>query len=504
MKKPLIALSFAVASALALADNVQYKSDWFTGIGTGATGIEALGASNGKWLGLTTENASVKDGALVLTLDEDDDGVAEEATFEISDSSEAGATQTLTVTGDFTPIAKDDLLSGAAMTAKKAQVGFAVVTEDSGRNFYVWVGAADGDAASKDWQCLSSTDANAASLASADGVKTLSITLFYSPTAITADFSVSGTVTTTAEGETETSSTVSVSSGAIALMGGAKTVAETNKAIASVSCTGSGSLAAVNGTCNYAVAEGVKADGTAADGWKFDTAGAAIAASQATGGSGNVILRKAVDGEVSFSGYLCVHYDSGVSDLSENIKTNFKAAEGSAQTRATTGGSTLLKNGAYKEWSLTDDVLLAVKINEKVIGGGMWSESATSADSDFRKFLLNNCAVYRNSSATSEQIQSALLESGPNGYPLWQSFVMGVVDANESVKLAPAETDTASDAISLTLANKIPASPYASSLKYTITKNGTAGTATAISRASPVVKIPLETGHYSVKFTIGE
>lgn len=493
MKKTLITLSFVCAGALAFADKEQFNSSWFSGIGTGATSIEALGASNGTWSGLTADNASVADGALVLDLD---DGVAE-ATFAVTDTASAKAPGTLpaqgiVVRGVFTPIAEEDLLTGKAMAAKNAKVGFAIVnvgSETDTYKYYAWVGGGstaeqESAPAVSDW-----VDLGAAS--DVTTAKTIVIDLEYESESVTAAFAVgAGNLENLEE------ATPLTNDDGLPLTGSARSKALADKVIASVSCTGSGTLKELKGLYQYAVAE--------AEGRKFGTADEAIAAAQATGGSGNVILRKVVNGEVSFSGYLCVHYDSGVSGLSESIKTSFKAAEGSAQTKNTTGGSSLLENGAYKEWSLTDDLLLAVKINGKVIGGGTWPESATSADSDFRKFLLNNCEIYRSSSATSEQIQSALLDKGSNGYPLWQSFVMGV-DANESVKLAPTKTDTESEAISLTLAKKIPESPYGSSLKYTITKNGgAAGTATAIKRTSPVVKIPLETGRYSVKFTIGE
>lgn len=500
MKKPLIALSIVCASALALADSAQPYDNWFKGISS-ATSINALGESNGEWLGLTAENASVKDGALVLNLDADDEGNAEEATFKITDSSEIGATQVLIVKGVFAPIAKDDLLPGATMTTKGAQVGFAVVTEDSGNSFYAWVGATGGDDASANWQKLftAETDAaNAAALAAdADGEKTLTITLSYNPTQITATFSVTGSVTTTAE----STSTVTVTNEALELTGGAKTVAETKKAIASVSCTGSGTLSALNGSGNCVVAEGVKADGTAANGWKFDTASDAIAAAQATGGSGEIILRRAVAEDVSFAGWLRVHYDQSVSAVKTSIDTYFKPASGSPQTYKVTDASSL-EGFAYMEWQLNNETLLEVKINDKVIGGGVWGTDSV-ASKELQKFLLNNCPdIYRSSSATSETIQNALLNDGGNGYKLWQSFVMGV-GANEKVTLKPVETDMEPNDIAITLASTIPDSPFANSIKYTVLKDASVVVgATELKRYTPVVKIPLATGKYSVSFTI--
>lgn len=492
MKKPLIALSIVCASALALADAAQPYDSWFTGIGSGAS-ISAMNAENGTWTFPTTDGAAkIESGALVLNLDKDDAGNAEEATFTIADSSGIGATQVLTVTGVFAPIAKDDLLLGAAMTTKGAQVGFAVVTEDSGNSFYAWVGATGGDDASANWQKLFTAEADAANAAAlatdADGEKTLTITLSYNPSEVTATFAVAGTVTTTAEDATESTSAVTVTSEAIGLTGGAKTVAETKKAIASVSCTGSGTLSALNGSGNYAVAE--------ADGWKFDTASDAIAAAQATGGSGEITLLRPVEGTVEVSGGLRV-WQKNDETLKASVTSSFTHKE---ETSYPTSATVSAKG--YHEWQVNNDVLESVAINGKKIGMG--SAGFVLQDA-FRTFLEKNCGdAYRSSTVTKDTLAEALNGNGTNGYLLWQSFVMGV-DADETVKLAPATTDTETDGISLTLANTIPASPYDSAIKYTVTKNGgTAGTATAITRTSPVVKIPLETGRYSVKFTIGE
>ena len=88
MKKPLIALSFAVASALALADSAQYKLDWFKGIaGETETSISGLKVTNGSWT-IPAESASIENEALVLDLDSE-----EEATFTIGgDNGDSGET----------------------------------------------------------------------------------------------------------------------------------------------------------------------------------------------------------------------------------------------------------------------------------------------------------------------------------------------------------------------------------------------------------------------------
>lgn len=474
MKKTLIALSFVCAGALAFADKEQFNSSWFSGIGTGATSIEALGASNGAWSGLTADNASVANGALVLDLDETDAGEAEEATFTVSTEGESGTAQTLSVTGIFNPISAGDLLSGAKMNEKSAQVGFAVVGVESegamAYKYYAWVGATDGATAAADWVELSELG----TVADPEASTALTIELnYWDANEMTATFKVGGK----------------------SAMKPLASAAAQNKKIASVSCTGSGTLSALNGAYQYAVAE--------AEGRKFGTAVEAIAAAQATGGSGNVILRRDVNGEVSVSGGLRLHYDTSVSGRNQNIQENFKIAESSAQTKVTSNaGSPLIEGWGYKEWALPNDVLLNVKINDQQIGSqtGIF---AGDFNSKFTDWLMNNCSASRESAATATTVQEALTgTTGKNGYLLWQSYVMGV-DADEAVKLAPATTD-AEDGIALTLTSTIPDSPFASAIKYTVYKDGASvGEAMSIgTRTSPVVKIPLATGKYSVSFTI--
>lgn len=491
MKKPLIALSIVCASALALADSAQYNEAWFSGIGQDAT-LDDMKATNGSWE-IPAESASVESAALVLDLDSD-----EAATFTIGgvdgDSGETGTAQALTVTGIFTPIAAEGLLSGTKMAEAGAQVGFAVVsatttseateTEAAATTttykYYAWVGGASAAADASplaDWVDLgTATDV--------DKAKTITIGLSYWTDTVTATFALIGT-----------DMEPSVLKSDVALSGAALETAKTNKKIASVSCTGSGTLNALSGAYQYAVAE--------AEGRKFGTAVEAIAAAQATGGSGNVILRRDVNGEVSVSGGLRLHYDTSVSGRNQNIQENFKIAESSAQTKVTSNaGSPLIEGWGYKEWALPNDVLLNVKINDQQIGSqtGIF---AGDFNSKFTDWLMNNCSASRESAATATTVQEALTgTTGKNGYLLWQSYVMGV-DADEAVKLAPATTD-AEDGIALTLTSTIPDSPFASAIKYTVYKDGASvGEAMSIgTRTSPVVKIPLATGKYSVSFTI--
>lgn len=493
MKKPLIALSIVCASALALADTAQYNSPWFAGIGGGTeTSVSGLTTKNGSWEFPTTEGAATfdsDDSALVLDLDEN-----EKATFTVATAAEETETaQALTVTGIFNPIAAEDLLSGAKMADESAQVGFAVVsvtetsaateteeaTTTTAYKYYAWVGGAsessDADPIA-DWVELgAATDVTEA--------KTVTIGLSYWTDDVTATFTLGAGPTT-----------ATVLAKDVALTGKALEAAAAKK-IASISCTGSGKLSALSGAYQYVVAE--------AEGRKFGTAVEAIAAAQGEGGSGNVILRRDVNGEVSVSGGLRLHYDTSVSGRNQNIQENFKIAESSAQTKVTSNaGSPLIEGWGYKEWALPNDVLLNVKINDQQIG----SQTGIFAgvfNSKFTDWLMNNCSASRESAATAATVQEALTgTTGKNGYLLWQSYVMGV-DADEAVKLAPATTD-AEDGIALTLTSTIPDSPFASAIKYTVYKGGTSvGEATSIgTRTSPVVKIPLATGKYSVSFTI--
>ena len=494
MKKTLITLSFVCAGALAFADEEQFNSSWFSGIGTGATSIEALGASNGTWSGLTADNASVANGALVLDLDA---GVAEEATFKVADTAKEEAkdafpVQGIVVRGVFTPIAAEALLTGKAMAAKNAKVGFAIVNvgnETDSYKYYAWVGggsAAETESASAitDWVDLGT--ANDVTTA-----KTIVIGLDYSEeSVVTAEFAVGEGNLSDLKQATSLTQNEGVPLKDLAL-----SKAMNDKVIASASCTGSGTLSALQGIYQYAVAE--------AEGRKFGTAVEAIAAAQATGGSGNVILRRDVNGKVSVSGGLRLHYDTSVSGRNQNIQENFKIAESSAQTKVTSNaGSPLIEGWGYKEWALPNDVLLNVKINDRQIGSqtGIF---AGDFNSKFTDWLMNNCSASRESAATATTVQEALTgTTGKNGYLLWQSYVMGV-DADKAVKLAPATTD-AEGGIALTLTSTIPDSPFASAIKYTVYKDGASvGEAMSIgTRTSPVVKIPLATGKYSVSFTI--
>ena len=473
MKKPLIALSFAVASALALADSEQYKQDWFKGIGGEAdTSISGLKTTNGSWT-IPDEAASFENASLVLDL-----GSNEEAKFEVgaTDPGEAGAAQALTVTGIFNPIAPDDLLTGTQMATAQAQVGFAVVgVESEGAmtyKYYAWVGGSSEAAAENpnpiaDWLELGVAE-------NVEAAKTITIGLSYWTDDVTATFTLGADPTTAI-----------VLAKDVALTGKALEAAAAKK-IASISCTGSGTLNALSGAYQYAVAE--------AEGRKFGTAVEAIAAAQATGGSGEIKLLKAVSGSVEVSGGLRVWWN-GDGTLKESVRSNFSHKEEASYPPLAT-----VSAEGYHEWQVNKDVLEEVVIGTKKIGMGA---SGIIFQDGFRTFLEKNCGdAYRSSSVTKDTIAAALADSGTNGYPLWQSYVLGV-GANEKVALNSVETDREPNDISLKLASTIPDSPFGITYTVTNTKDGASDSTTGnIDRSNPVVKIPLATGKYSVSFTI--
>lgn len=444
MKKTLIALSFVCAGALAFADNPQYNSGWFSSIGTGATSIEALGASNGTWSGLTADNASVADGALVLDLDETDAGVAEEATFAIASAAdESGTAQTLSVTGIFNPISAGDLLSGAKMNEKSAQVGFAVVgAESEGEmtyTYYAWVGATGGATAAADWVELSELGA----VADPEASTALTIELnYWDANAMTATFKVG-----------DKSATKTLTS-----------AAAQNKKIASVSCTGSGTLSALNGAYQYAVAE--------ADSKRYPTVEAAVAS-----GASEVKLLKAANGAVTVSG-CCVTIDPN-GNASPTVTVD-EAADNSKEAKP-------------------DDAtgLVTVQTKKTILEGvkvGTAEKGLMSNEAGFRTFLNKHCkAAYTKVNTRADDIKTVLeTQNKTSGRTLWQSYALGV-EPDAVLKLTQAESDTDPKKITL----KFPGTPSGDfTIKYTVaTVNGTTS---ETSTEAGVVKVPLATGRYKV------
>lgn len=471
MKKTLIALSFVCAGALAFADKEQFNSSWFSGIGTGATSIEALGASNGTWSGLTADNASVADGALVLDLD---DGVAE-ATFAVTDTASAKAPGTLpaqgiVVRGVFTPIAADDLLTGKVMAEKGAKVGFAIVNmggEADAYKYYAWVGGGseaetESTSAINDWVALGdATDVTVA--------KTIVIDLEYEATTVSAAFAV-GAVDLA---DLEKAIPLTGDEG-VALTGSALSKALEDKVIASVSCTGSGTLKELQGLYQYAVAE--------VNGTPYGTVEEAVGAVQLTGAT--VKLVRAAEGVVTVAGGVTIDPNGKgaptvtVDEKSDNSKEVY--------TDETTHIVTV-----QTKTSILNDIKFTVGSGAAATQKGLMKNEAK-----FRDFLNKHCGTeYRQANTTAEAIQNALAEvDSTSKRALWQSYALGV-EPDATLKLTQVAKDDAEDGITL----KFPGTPSGDfTIKYTVTDGTADGTMTV---TDAPVKVPLKTGHYAVKIS---
>lgn len=451
MKKTLIALSIVCASALALADSEQRKLAWFVGIGGETeTTIAGLKTTNGSWT-IPDEAASFENSSLVLDLGSD-----EEAKFEVgaTDPGEEGAAQTLTVTGIFNPIAPDDLLTGAQMAAAQAQVGFAVVgVESEGAmtyKYYAWVGGSSAAAAENpnpidDWNYL-------ADASDVEEAKTITIGLSYWTDDVTATFMLGADpATATVLGRAN-----------VPLSGTALAKAKENKKIASVSCTGSGTLSALNGAYQYAVAE--------ADGKKYPTVEAAVAS-----GASEVKLLKAAVGDVPVSG-CCVTIDSngkGTPNVTVNDNSKEKVDSGpglvTVQTKTT--------------------ILADVKVG--TAGKGLMANEAS-----FRAFLNQHCkTAYTKANTTADaikDIKTALeVENETSHRTLWQSYALGVEPA---AVVTPQQVAQDTDDKNITLS--LPIKPTSD---FTVTCAVGNETPQTLTGEAPKFKVPMTTGHYSVK-----
>lgn len=444
MKKPLIALSFAVASALALADSAQNNEGWFKGIGDGATSTNDMKATNGSWQFPATEGCATvnESGALVLALDEDDEGTAEEATFKITDEGETGTAQTLSVTGVFNPISAEDLLAGTKMVEKKAQVGFAVVGVESegamAYTYYAWVGATDGATAAADWAELSELG----TVADPEASTALTIELnYWDANKMTATFKI---------GDKSAMKTLT-------------SAAAQNKKIASVSCTGSGTLSALNGAYQYAVAE--------ADGKKYPTVEAAVAS-----GASEVKLLKAAVGTVTVSG-CCVTIDPNGKDRPTVAVDEAADNSKEATTDTETGRVTV---------QTKKTILEGVKVG--TAGKGLMANEA-----GFRAFLNKHCkAAYTQANTDATPIKTALdAQKGTSGRTLWQSYALGV---EPEAAVTPKQVARDTDEKNITLA--LPVKPTGD---FTVTCAVGNGAAQELTGEAPTFKVPMTTGHYPVK-----
>ena len=468
MKKTLIALSFVCAGALAFADNPQYNDSWFSGIGTDATAIDALKATNGSWSGLTVDNACVESGALVLDLDETDEGVAEEATFTVSDAAKVEAkdafpVQSVVVSGVFTPIAAEDLLTGKAMAAKNAKVGFAIVNvggETDTYKYYAWVGAAstaEDASAIDDWVALGD-------VADEKAAKTIVIDLDYSTAdAVTAKFAVG----------TDEAAATTLKEGGVALTGAALTTALADKVIASVSCTGSGTLSALQGKYQYAVAE--------VDGVKYATVDAAVKAAAESEDGTVTVVRNLKEGET-------VAAANGVtSKAGDDVTLSTDKVTSSDTSKEVVEANGVVTVQTKK--NILDEVKVGTASKSLTAG----SQETDEKVAKFRDFLNKHCGkAYRQANTTAEDIKEAL-EVVESGRVLWQSYALGV-EPKAALKLTQVTKDDARDGITLALPNVASSGDF--TISYTVTDGTAEGTKTVTDATA--VKVPLKTGHYKV------
>lgn len=400
MKKLLIVMAFACAGAVALADSAQWQTPWFTGIGASAT-LADLKATNGSWENVSEATAEITDdGALELDL-----GANAEATFTVKTGTaeDSSTLQRLTVKGVFTPIAADELLKGATMAEKGAQVGFAVVSETTTSEtteteeattkttykYYAWVGKTsteeEGATAISDWVELGTAP-------SADATTELTIDLAYWTDDVTATFAIKADGSAVDLGEKKAKQT---------LTDDAKTVAMQNKTIASVSCTGSGTLNAVTGDVQLGVAS--------AGNRKWGTVDEAIEA-----GNNEVAVIQTPEGAIS-------KYEEGTTKLTPSDSSKELVVDKTSGYQIT---------GIQTSTAILNDV----KFTGESAKNLMQNEAA------FRTFLTANSQAYLAANTTATAIQGDLEKNGDNGLPLWQSYALGI-EPTASVKPALAEGD---------------------------------------------------------------
>ena len=409
MKKMLVALIFAGASALALADNPQWQSPWFKGI-ENPTALDSLGNSNGSWE-IPGDSAEVKNGALVLDVDTD-----AEAKFTVgADKGERGTCQRLTVSGVFTPIAPEDLLSGAEMgTSKSAQVGFAVVEEETASlSYYAWVGGAGNTSKIGDWVKLEAL--GQASTAEAE----LVIELSYWTDTVTATFKVGG------------------KEASVELTDKAREMAAA-KTISSMACTGSGTLSAVHGDCQKAVAQvGDK---------KYATYNEAVVSAP----DGVITALQPIDGTVTAT------------------------PEDDSKEVVTQDGKVIVQTKT--------EILNAVKPDG--------AKPLMHNEAKFRVFLAENCSAYTAANASASNIEAQLKASDATSKrPLWQSYALGV-KKDAVLTLARADgTSAASEAITLAIPGVSSSGDY--TIKYKVGDQ--------VSTDPAAIAVPQQTGHYAVK-----
>lgn len=499
MNKSLIAFSLACACALAFADNAQWQSSRFTGIGSGVTALDNLNtkATGGAWNvqagGLTTENASISDGKLVLDLDD-----GETASFNVSQ--EAGDTntlQTIAIKAVFTPVTSTDILSGSAMNGKAAQVGFAIVnTEGTTYKYYAWVGATGGTTTPlADWVELSGTptpDAETDAQIEIDHWESTPCAVF--KVKVGGDY-----VALTAANGDQTKFEIT-------------SEARAAPSVSSVACSGSGSLSALDGAVQLGVASFMDR--------KYGTANEAISAAAAATGT----TQPTVDLLRDASGDVSAKSGVAIADNGHAATIDMTNVEGPLQVKPTaaeiTGQSLAGKSGDYtlNVSVKTDDDLKKINIvlptgvaeykqvKAKARVGNAVKVTLETADacipgnatnrSKMRAFLASQRnAVYTQAASSSENISSALAEPANNGLTYQRCYELGVA-ATDSIKPVAVASDT--DAENITLA--IPAigkQEWAGAYKITYSvKEG--DTERASNLQSPQIPLNLGSGAFKI------
>lgn len=486
MKKLTFALSIACAGALAFADTEQWNSDaWINGIGSGATSATSLSPTGGAWSGLSADNAELTS-AKALELDLD---TTEEALFTVSATTTEKTAQKLTITGVFTPLAAADLPAGTDMgqSGKKAQFGFAVVsttattaateTDEASTTttyaYYAWVGEKDGSAAIDDWTKIGDCSDPEAST-------TLTIEASYWAGAPKATFTI-GTTTKAFE-----------------LTGDAATAANAANKVASIACTGSGTLSALNGVTGVAVAS--------VGDTVYPTVDAAIAAAKdqtdatvkmEADPSGDVTIPADSTAKIDANGKSATIANNGAMDVAVNT-----SGSGTVEIPMNISGSGTVNyklNDTSKEIVGTPTVSdgkvsVTVQTAKSILEGVKFADVAptTKNETKFRTFLTDEgITAYTEANATAEKIQAALNENGGNELKKWQSYALGI--ASSTTLATDYVTDSATDAITLKLAPSTGAIDATGD--YTITYK--VGEQTATDPAA--IKVPLATGRYPVK-----
>ena len=487
MKKLTLALSIACAGALAFADTEQWQTSWFTGISSSATSLADLVPSggNGSWGDtLDSDNAEISSGALVLDLDSDD-----EALFSVTtDATDTKTAQKISVTGVFTPIASSELPSADDMgsSGKNAQLGFAVVatTDDNSATTYsyqAWVG---GD----NWVSLGTcTDK--------DATTALTITFAYWDSSVTATFAIKN-------GDTDITFDDDATTKTLELSGNALTVAQASYKVSSVACTGSGTLNALSGDAQYAVAT--------LNGRNYGTVADAITAA---GTSGNTItLVKDPSGDVTIAEGTTVKIDENGKTASIDNKgtmtiplTETQVNQGSTSFEISVTGNkpTVTTTDESKECIVSDIVngkaTVTVQTKTSILNEVKFNNvNLMKSETNFRKFMTDNeIAAYTGKGATAEAIQNALNanEEG-NELKKWQCYALGI-SPSTTLKTAYADADSG-NTIKIALAPSAAAESIESSGDFTITYQVTSGTSTTTATSADAIEVPLETGRYTV------